>query len=232
MNAFEWADASSVDEVFTLTVKGAAIKAGGVDLLDLMKEGLAAPNRVVNIRNIPGLDQIKETKDGGLEIGPLVTVAQVAEHPMIRQKYAALASSAEQIATPQIRNMATMGGNLLQRPRCWYFRNALTHCRKKGGEKCFAQEGENQDHAIFNNGLCAIVHPSGVAVPLVAMGAKVELTSPKDKREVLLEEFFVLPSENLHSENKLAPDEIVTAIRIPPLPSGARTHYIKQMEKE
>src|SRR3954471_1028395 len=107
MNAFEWADASSVDEVFTLTVKGAAIKAGGVDLLDLMKEGLASPARVINIRNIPGLDQIKQAADGGLEIGPLVTIAQIAEDPNIRQKYPALATSAEHIATPQIRNMAT-----------------------------------------------------------------------------------------------------------------------------
>jgi xanthine dehydrogenase YagS FAD-binding subunit len=128
--------------------------------------------------------------------------------------------------------MATLGGNLLQRPRCWYFRNQLTFCRKKGGEKCFAQEGENQYHAIFNNGLCAIVHPSGVAGPLVAMGAKVELTGPKQKREVALEEFFVPPAVNLHAENQLAADEVITAIRLPALPSGAKTYYIKQMEKD
>src|SRR5205814_6948457 len=116
--------------------------------------------------------------------------------------------------------MATLGGNLLQRPRCWYFRNELTLCRKKGGEKCYAQEGENQYHAIFNNGLCAIVHPSALATPLIAMGAIVELTSAKDKREVPLEDFLVLPSEDLHHENKLQDGEILTNIRIPALASG------------
>lgn len=231
MNAFEWADAASVEDAFALSVRGSAIKAGGVDLLDLLKEGISAPTRLVNLRNIPGLDQISEDKSG-LTIGPLATLAAIAEHPVIQKKYTALAIAAQRIATPQIRNMATLGGNLLQRPRCWYFRNALFHCRKKGGEKCYAQEGENQFHAIFNNGLCAIVHPSGVAGPLVAMGAKIELTGPRDKRELPLEEFFTPPMVNLHAENQLGADEIVTAIRVPALPAGAKSFYIKQMEKE
>src|SRR5262245_49861473 len=175
MNAFEWADAHSVEEVFTLTVKGSAVKAGGVDLVDLMKEGIASPSRVINLRSIAGLDQIKD-EAGGAKIGPLVTLATIGEHPGLLSKYTALAIAASHVATPQIRNMATLGGNLLQRPRCWYFRNQMFPCRKKGGEQCFAQEGENQYHAIFNNGLCAIVHPSGPATPLMAMGATLELT--------------------------------------------------------
>ncbi|HEY7088454.1 MAG TPA: FAD binding domain-containing protein [Tepidisphaeraceae bacterium] len=231
MNAFEWADARSVEEVFTLTVKGSAIKAGGVDLVDLMKEGIASPTRVVNIKTIPGLDQVKDDNSGA-KIGPLVTLGSLSEHPVILSKYTALALAAGHAATPQIRNMATLGGNLLQRPRCWYFRNALFPCRKKGGETCFAQEGENQYHAIFNHGLCAIVHPSATATPLIAMGAKLEIASAKEKREVLLEEFIVPPTVNLHAENLLGPDELITEIRIPAPTAGTKSHYIKQGEKE
>src|SRR5581483_11068717 len=120
MNAFEWADATSVEEIFQLTVKGSVIKAGGVDLVDLMKEGISQPTRIVNIRRIPGWDQIKEDSDG-VKIGPLATLAQIAADPVINQKYTALAQACGHAATPQIRNMATIGGNILQRPRCWYF---------------------------------------------------------------------------------------------------------------
>src|SRR5205085_1096006 len=193
MNAFEYADAGSINEAITLlSVKGAAIKAGGVDLLDLMKERLAEPSRLVNIRNLRELDFIKTDKDGGLRIGPLVTLAHLAQEKMLRERFTALADAALHAATPQIRNMATLGGNLLQRPRCWYFRHEDFHCRKKGGEICFAQEGENQYHAIFDNELCAIVHPSSAATALVAHGASIELSSKDGKRSVSLEDFFSL----------------------------------------
>ncbi len=231
MNRFEYADATSLADAIELTVKGTSIKAGGVDLLDLMKEHLATPSRLVNIKSIPNLGQIVED-DKGMTIGPLATLAQIAAHPIIQKKYTAIAQAAGHAATPQIRNMATAGGNLLQRPRCWYFRDELVHCRKKGGEKCFAQEGQNQYHAIFNNGLCAIVHPSAMATPLIAMHATIELTSAKEKREVPLEEFLILPSVELHKENTLEPGEILTAIHVPALPAGAKSFYIKQGEKE
>jgi xanthine dehydrogenase YagS FAD-binding subunit len=232
MNSFEWTSAATVDEAHALREEGSAFKAGGVDLLDLMKEHVAAPKRIVNIRNIAGLDQIKQAEDGSLRIGPLVTLTQLDEDATIRQKFAALADAAGHAATPQIRNMATIGGNLLQRPRCWYFRNEAFNCRKKGGEICYAQQGENQYHAIFNNGVCAIVHPSAAAVALVAMGATIELTGPKNKREMKLEEFFILPNVDVKRENELAADEILTEIRVPALPAGARSAYIKQQEKE
>lgn len=231
MSPFEWADASSVEQAIELLDKKSAIKAGGVDLIDLMKERIAEPKRVINIRNIRGLDYVK-SEGGTLKIGPLMTLSRISEDATIREKFTALADAAGHAATPQVRNMATIGGNLLQRPRCWYFRNEAFHCRKKGGEKCYAQEGENQYHAIFNHDLCAIVHPSAMGCALVALGGSVELTGPKEKRELQLEKFFALPSVDLHRENVIEPDELITEIRVPALSANAKSAYIKQGEKE
>ncbi|HKU26307.1 MAG TPA: xanthine dehydrogenase family protein subunit M [Candidatus Sulfotelmatobacter sp.] len=229
MNRFEWVNANSVDQALAAVTDESSFKAGGVDLLDLMKDGIASPSRLVNIRQISGLDQISED-DKGLRIGPLVTLTQIEEHPAIQKKYPALSEAASRIATPQIRNMATIGGNLVQRPRCWYFRSEDFHCRKKGGTHCFAQDGENDYHAIFDNRVCAIIHPSGIAVPLVAMNGRVEITTKKGKREVALEEFFISPTHDVRRENVLEPGELITAILVPS--SDARTAYYKQGEKE
>jgi xanthine dehydrogenase YagS FAD-binding subunit len=231
MNSFEWADAATVDEAIGYLGKGAALKAGGVDLLDLMKERISQPSRLVNIRNVRALNFVR-INGGALELGPLVTLAAISEDPQIRKSFAALADAAGHAATPQIRNMATVGGNILQRPRCWYFRNEDFHCRKKGGEICYAQDGENQYHAIFNNKLCAIVHPSAAACALVAMGAKLQLSGAKDRREVSVEEFLTLPAVDVHRENSIAADELITQITVPALPAGATSAYIKQGEKE
>ena len=233
MKSFEWANATSVEEAQTLREDGTAFKAGGVDLLDLMKEGIAAPKRVVNIREIEGFDHITAGDDGSLKLGPMATLARIEQDEKVRTRFAALAEACGHAATPQVRNMATVGGNLLQRPRCWYFRHELFPCRKKGGEICYAQQGENQYHAIFNNGVCAIVHPSAAAVALVALGATIELTGDRGaKREVKLEEFFILPNVDVTRENTLQPGEILTEIRVPALAKAARSAYIKQGEKE
>ena len=229
MNRFEWVNANSVDQALASVTDESAFKAGGVDLLDLMKDGIASPSRLVNIRQISGLDQISED-DKGLRVGPLVALTQIEEHPAVQKKYAALSEAASRIATPQIRNMATVGGNLVQRPRCWYFRSEDFHCRKKGGTHCFAQDGENDYHAIFDNRVCAIIHPSGIAVPLVAMNGRVEITTKKGKREVALEEFFISPDHDVRRENILEPGELITAILVPS--TEARTAYYKQGEKE
>jgi xanthine dehydrogenase YagS FAD-binding subunit len=229
MNRFEWVNANSVDQALASVTDESAFKAGGVDLLDLMKDGIASPSRLVNIRQVSGLDQITED-DKGLRIGPLVTLSQIEEHPAIQKKYAVLSEAASRIATPQIRNMGTVGGNLVQRPRCWYFRSEDFHCRKKGGTHCFAQDGENDYHAIFDNRVCAIIHPSGMAVPLVAMNGRVEITAKKGKREVALGEFFTSPTHDVRRENILEPGELITAILVPA--TDARTAYYKQGEKE
>ena len=209
------------------------IKAAGVDLLDLLKEGLLTPAQVVNLYDVPGIREIVEEQDGGVRIGSMLTLASLAVHPTLRERYPALAGAVRESASPQIRNVATLGGNLLQRPRCWYFRSHAFHCLRKGGGHCFAISGENQYHAIFNNMPCAIVHPSTAATVLVALGATVELANAAGtKRQLLLEDFFVPVEKDLQRENDLQPQEILTAIRLPKMPTNTRMAHIKQGEKD
>lgn len=249
MNAFQWTEPGTIAEALghgSMTAAEAAIvtggqkrqgdvtvfKAGGVDLLDLMKDGILAPTKLVSLRALPGLDQIKEDAKLGLRIGPLVTLAQLDTHPIVRKNYKAVADAAGHSATPQIRNAATIGGNLLQRPRCWYFRNEQFVCLKKGGGVCFAHEGEHQYHAIFDNAGCMIVHPSTAATALVAFGARLELTGPKGAREVALEEFFVSSANEPTHENSLQANELITEIRLPAVNANTRSAHIKQGEKD
>jgi len=212
---------------------GAVVKANGIDLLDLLKEGLLKPSKIVSLAEVPGLDQVEEEKDGGLRIGPMVTLASLAENAPVRQRYPALAEALRGAASPQIRAVATIGGNLLQRPRCWYFRSPAFRCLRKGGGHCFAISGENQYHAVFNNMPCAIVHPSTAATVLVALGAAVELTGPDGaNRQIQLEDFFVSPDRDLQRENDLKPQEILTAIRLPKPSASLRMTHLKQGEKD
>jgi len=208
------------------------VKAGGIDVIDLMKEGLLAPAQVTSLAGIPGLDAIAPTPDGGLRVGPMVTLANLAADARVRERYPALADAASDSASPQIRNVATIGGNLLQRPRCWYFRAAEFRCLRKGGGHCYAISGENQYHAIFDNRFCAIVHPSTSATALVALGAGVELTDEDGvQRRVALENFFIGPDRDVQRENDLKPHEILTAVLLPPV-SGLRMKHLKLAQKE
>ena len=157
--------ASLASEAMVATDGGASdpettiVKAGGIDLLDLMKEGLLAPARVTSLGGVAGLGAIEPQDGGGLRIGALVTLARLASDETVRKAYPALADAAGASASPEIRNAATLGGNLLQRSRCWYFRAAEFRCLRKGGGHCYAIDGENQHHAIFDNRFCAIVQP-------------------------------------------------------------------------
>jgi xanthine dehydrogenase YagS FAD-binding subunit len=250
MQPFEWMSAQSEAAAAgagATTVAGAMImpaggqpsqdavivKAGGIDVLDLMKEGLLQPRRIVNLRGIAGLNQVAEGKNGTLRVGSMVTIAQVAQDPTILQRYAALADATRNSASPQIRNVATLGGNLLQRPRCWYFRSARHHCTRKGGEVCFAFGGDNRYHAIFDHEGCAIVHPSTAATALVALGASVELLQADDSRRlVALEEFLLLPETDITHENDLKPGEILSAVILPKLSATAKSVHLKQGEKD
>jgi xanthine dehydrogenase YagS FAD-binding subunit len=231
MNRFAFVDCKSIGDALEHLGPGVEVKAGGIDILDRLKEGLDQPDKLVNIRNIPGLSAVEQTPNG-LRIGPLVTLADISEHEKMKRSYAALAHATAHAATPQIRNMATIGGNLLQRPRCWYFRHADFPCRRKGGEICFAQDGENQYHAIFDNHICAVIAPSSAAVPLIAFDSQIELTSKSGKRLVPLEKFYLTPEQNVTREHSLRPGELLTAILVPKTWEGAKSAYQKYGEKD
>ena len=228
MKAFAYVNATSEkDAVAALAVDGIALPlAGGQDLLARMKDYIDTPDRVVNIKNALEAS-ITEAPDGGLRIGAAVKIVDLVDHPQIARMYPALVAAATDIGTPQIRNQATVGGNINQRPRCWYFRNEEFVCYKKGGSRCFAVDGENQYHAIFgNDGPSHIVHPSSLAVPLVAYGARFRVVGSKGERDVAAADFFTMPTlQNVLKENVLEDDELLTHVVLP-APGNVRSgHY-------
>lgn len=232
MSSFEWAEPGTVEEALRLLgAKGAVAKAGGVDLVDRLKERLDAPSRLVSLRRVEDLDVLAEA-EGALELGPLVTLARLAEDRRVRERWPALSEAALRAATPNVRNQATVGGNLLQRPRCWYFRQEAFPCRRKGGDTCFALEGRNAYHAVLANDLCAVVHPSDAAIALAAYGASVEIQGPRGSRRLALDALFVLPDEDVTREHRVAPDELLVRIRVPEPSAGARSAYVKIVERE
>ena len=240
MKAFEWTNPATVQEaVKMLAVSGAGDIdeaprpiAGGQDLLTTMKDYTSRPARLVNLKHIPGLNKIT-LNARGLTIGALVTLTEVEEHAGVRKSFPGLAEAAQSIATPQIRNLGTVGGNLCQRPRCWYFRLEEVVCLKKGGSECYAASGENKYNAIIAGGPSFIVHPSDLAPMLVALGASVSVVGSKGKRVVPLDKFFTLPSEgDIRRENVLKNEEIITEIFVPASPLAAHSTYLKFKERE
>jgi xanthine dehydrogenase YagS FAD-binding subunit len=232
MNAFVLADCTTVDAALSQLKDGAVVKAGGVDLLDRMKNGTTQPLKLVNIRNISALRGINQT-DQGLTIGALTTLTEISDHPVIRTQYQILSDACGHAATPHIRNMATVGGNLLQPMQCWYYRSADFECLRKGKEFCFAFNGLNQYHAIMDYGTCPAVAPSSAAVALLGLDATVELTSGKrGKRLVAIKDFYVQPDANPTKFTVIEPDELLTAVTIPKPAPGTRSAYQKYGEKE
>jgi xanthine dehydrogenase YagS FAD-binding subunit len=191
--------------------------AGGTDLLDLMKEYVAQPDKVVSIG---GGGSSIGYKAGARVVEATIsansTLTEIAEHKQLRELFPSLTTAAGDIGGPQIRNMGTLGGNLCQRNRCWYFRDEPTHCLLKGGDKCFAIDGENRYHALFTQGhKCVIVNPSTLAPVLIALGATAEVLGPKGKRTLKLADFFHAPSSATEREHVLAPNEMVLSVTIP-----------------
>ena len=231
MNSFSLADCTTVEAALSQLKNGAVVKAGGVDLLDRMKNGTDAPARLVNIRNIRELRGIQATPEG-LTIGALTTLAEVADDANIRAQYTVLADACGSAATPHIRNMATVGGNLLQELQCWYFRSADFQCLRKGKDICFAFSGLNQYHAIMEYGGCPSVAPSSAAVAVLALGGSVELASSRGKRTVAIKDFYVRPDTNPHKFNVMEEGELLTAIKIPKPAPGTKSAYQKYGEKE
>src|SRR5437660_11257352 len=242
MKAFEWMNATTVaDAVSALKSAPAPVDlddaprpiAGGQDLLTTMKEYITRPARLVNLKSIRGLDKIESDGKGGLRIGALVTLSQLEESPLVGRSFPGLAEAAHSVGTPQIRHLGTVGGNLCQRPRCWYFRLEEVVCLKKGGSECYAATGENKYHAIFGGGPSYIVHPSDLAPMLLALGASVSVVGPGGRRAIALDKFFTLPADgNLRRENVLRSDEIITAVHVAASTSPAHSTELKVKERD
>jgi|SRR5262245_33260777 len=215
--------------------------AGGTDLLDRQKEYVSQPDKVVSLTGVRGAFQEISAVNNppsavvSVTIGAGVRLVEIAESNLLRG-FPALTAAAAQIAGPQIRNMGTLGGSLCQRNRCWYFRDEHVNCLLKGGRKCFAQEGENQYHAIFTQGHpCVIVHPSTLAPPLIAFGATAQIVGPKGNRDVPIEKLYQAPVKDTQREHTLAPNEILVSVKITPsIPKNSRlanaSYEVKQRE--
>jgi len=217
----------SLSEAFRMLLQDdAVVHGGGTDLLGCLREGVFEAKTVVSVRSIPELKGIQQIDDGGVRIGALTTITEIAEHPLVKEKYPGLAKAAVEVGSPQLRNQGTLGGNLCQKPRCWYYRGEF-HCLRKGGDTCYAVDGENQFHCIFGGDSCFMVHPSDAAPALVALDAKVHIEGPKGKREVPVGEFHVLPSKDPQKETVLEQGELVTAVSVPPPAAGLRSSYRK-----
>lgn len=234
MKAFQYIDARSVGDV-AHALGGdrskAQVLAGGSDLIQSMKDHIIEPERVINLKNIPSLRAINK-KSNGHRFGAAVTLRDLAHNPKISAAYTALAQAAASVGTPQIRNVATLGGNLCQRPRCFYYRDSYAHCTKKGGSRCFVAEkdGNSKYNSIFGDGPCYIVHPSDLATALVALNATIHYSDGHQDEDVAAEDFFTLPKADVTVENILRPNQIVTGVTVPN--TGARSVFLKFKEKE
>lgn len=233
MNTFQWIDARSVEEAVGLlstpSANGVTIaKAGGLDLLDLMKEGIITPARIVNLQRIDALRGVQFADATGLRLGALTTLAQIANDASIRGHYPALAAAAAHAATAQVRNAATIGGNLLQRPRCWYFRNVVFHAdRNEAGRE------QSQYGAIFDNAKSTMVHASTPATALLAYGASVHVVGKQGKaRTIALGDFLLPPDFDRDRDTTLASDEVLTHVSVPPVAAQTTAVYHKQTERD
>ena len=229
MNDFFYHQPGTLHEAIALLQPSARPLAGGTDLVTLMKPGVVQPTHLVSIRRV--LPSGIRADAEATALGAGATLADIEENALIASKYTALAQAAALAATPQIRNLATLGGNLLQRPRCWYFRNPRVHCWLKGGAECPAREGENRQHALFGDSPCVAVHPSDPAAALLAFDAQVRIGAPQSERTAPLEEFFALPEEGRRSESRLAQNELILEVRMPAHPAETRSVYLKAMDR-
>ena len=205
-----------------------AAMSGGTDLLDLMKSEIATPEHVINLKSIrdPQLRAI-EIRGGSVHIGALVTLAEIAASDLVNEHFPVQQQAAAETASPQLRNTGTQGGNLCQKPRCWYYRDDAFDCLRKGGDTCFAVDGRNKYHCVTGGGPCFIVHPSDLAVALLALDAQVEIQRGKKIRRVPIGEFYLLPEDDIENETILKPGEIVIGAEIPISQPGTRSAYTK-----
>ena len=235
MRAFEYASPTSMGQAVSLLGNSwddAAPLAGGTDLLSLMKDDVVAPKRLVNIKEIGALRGITFSPKQGLRIGALVTIQELADNARVREAYPVIAKTADEIAGPQVRNMATIGGNLCQRPRCWYYRAGFGLFAKDQNGQSLVPAGDNRYHAILgNSGPAYFVSPSTLAPLFIALGGTVRMVGPKGRREVPLEKFYLIPKSEAEREQDLKPNEIVTEVMIP-ASAGTRSATYEVRQKE
>lgn len=240
MRGFNYYKVTTVTQAISLLTRfqeKASILAGGSDLLGRMKDRLEGPKlqlpqHLLDIKGIKDLNAITEQKNG-LKIGATTSLSDIASSPLVAGRYPLLAQAANDVAVPQIRNVGTLGGNLCQRPRCWYFRGKLfKDCLRKGGDNCYAPSGENQYHAIFPADNCCMVCPSDMATALTALGARAEIATPKGNKLIPIEQFYLKPEKNPLRETALAPAEMLLAVEIPAPAPGSKGIYLKLKERQ
>lgn len=233
MREFKIAQPRTADELAALlaeTKEPVAMMAGGTDLIDELKSGVATAGLVADLQAVAGLAGIVPEKDG-LRIGAMTRVVDLAEDAAVARDYPSLRQAALSLATPQLRNVGTAGGNLCQRPRCWYYRDPQVVCRKKGGFNCYAFQGRNKYHAIFGAGSCYIVYPSDLAPALISLGAKATIGTAKGDKVVPLEQFYALPEIDVGRENILDKGQFLKNVRVPAPKAGQKTAYVKLKER-
>ncbi len=232
MNPFSYARPMSIDEAIGLFRPNSRYIAGGTNLLDLMKENVTRPAHLIDITRLP-MNDIEETADGGLRVGALVSNSDLAWHPLVQQRYPLLSQAILAGASPQLRNMATTGGNLLQRTRCYYFYDTATPCNKREpGSGCSARDGLNRIHAILGHSeACIAVHPSDMCVALAALDAEVHVQGPQGERRIAFADFHRLPGEAPERDNTLVEGELITAVELPAQGFAAHSSYLKVRDR-
>jgi xanthine dehydrogenase YagS FAD-binding subunit len=232
MKSFAYTRPESIHEAIGLMNAGTRPLAGGTDLLTLMKDGIVAPETLLDIKRLPELSREIASTGDHITIGALATLSDLERNDVVRRSLPALAQAASLAASPQLRNMATIGGNVLQRPRCWYFRADTVPCWLKGGEKCYARGGENQHHAIVDISPCVAVHPSDLAPVLVAYGAKVQVQNGEGYGEIAIGEFFKAPEDERRIEHVLPENAVITGLKVPVPSTDVRSTYLKAMDRK
>jgi xanthine dehydrogenase YagS FAD-binding subunit len=235
MPVFELYQPGSIDDAIKLLDRNGAdalVLAGGLDSMDWLKDRLKKPKVVVDLGQIKELTGVREA-NGGLEIGAMTTLTEVVRHPMVKEKFSLLMEAAELVASPQIRNQGTIGGNVSQDTRCWYYRGGWT-CYRAGGNICYADTptAVNREHAIFDADRCVAVNPSDTAPALLALDAQMVIRGPKGERVVNAEDYWIGPDIDITRMNVLAPNEVLTAIRIPATMAGAQFYFEKVRDRQ
>jgi xanthine dehydrogenase YagS FAD-binding subunit len=236
MPVFELYQPARVDDALALLERHGAdawVLAGGLDSMDWLKDRLRKPRVVVDLTQAAELHGIKATAGGGLEIGAMTTLSEVVKHPVVRESYSLLMEAAELVASPQIRNQGTIGGNVSQDTRCWYYRGGWT-CYRAGGNICYADTPTaiNREHAIFDADRCVAVNPSDTAPALVALDAQMVIRGPRGERVVNAEDYWIGPGVDITRMNILQPNELLVAIRIPATMAGARFYFEKVRDRQ